>query len=305
MARFVPVPTAAAFGPRSWSIDRLGVIGVCRSALGLCFLGALAAGPAHAQPAASKDEAAAISLVAASKAKAGEFALCASLYQQAYRQDPSYLAYLFSAARCAQKDSNFDAAERDYRAFLARSPATDPLVEKARTNLDEILGRRRAAAVPDEQARPPASPAAAALPPAVTLTAGSAGTPAGDAQIAPPLAAGPAAWPNWAWLAGGTLAVAGGGWLVAGGVADRAALSSDLAHPANGLIVGVTPSQAHARDVAWRTSVGAGAALAIAGAAAASWGGWQVWRGSPLQPGLSVRSDGWLVTLAAPLWPRS
>ncbi len=98
-----------------------------------------------AQTAAIKrnpDEAAAVSIVAATKAKAGDFAMCRELFLQAYRLDPAFLGYLYSAARCAHKGGDLDAAERDYRAFVERAAAEDPMRERADQHLEEIYARR-------------------------------------------------------------------------------------------------------------------------------------------------------------------
>jgi len=97
---------------------------------------------ATAAPTNKADEAAALSVVAASKAKSGAYAMCADLYVQAYRLDPSYLGYLYSAARCWQKAKRIDDAERGYRAFLKRAPKEHPLHSRARSHLDEIIENR-------------------------------------------------------------------------------------------------------------------------------------------------------------------
>ena len=280
MASSARALTAPASSPRSSTTDAMRP-----RALGLAIALVLgfAAVPAAvvAQTGAARDEAAAISLVAAAKAKAGEFALCASLYQQAYRLDPGYLAYLFSAARCGQKSGDVDGAERDYRAFLSRSPAADPLAEKARGFLDEILAVRRAAMLPDERPRATGAGAAAAvvLPQAATPVTPLAGPSAAAVQGGVVAAARPADGLGWALLAGGAVALGTGGWLAAGGLGDRATLVDDLAHAPNGLIIAESPAQARVRDDAWRTKAGAGISVGVAGVALVAWGAWRLWTG--------------------------
>lgn len=109
---------------------------------------ALSASTAPAQSASKIEEAAALSVVAAAKAKAGQHTLCAEIFVQAYRLDPSYLGYLYSAARCYQKAKALDASEQGYRAFLARAPAEHPLRSRADAHLAEIIKQREEQVVP-------------------------------------------------------------------------------------------------------------------------------------------------------------
>lgn len=219
----------------------------------------------------AKEEAAAISQVATAKHQAGDFALCAELFHQAYDKDPTYLPYLFSAARCLHKKGELDAAERDYRQFLARSPKGAQLVDKAQEYLDQLLEARKqlkaatpAEPKPTELVVKPADPAPAATPTAVV--------------IAPP--AVPAEKPmtglqkiGWAAVGLGVAGMGAGAWALASASSDRTALHQDLAPADSKLVVGLTRAEAQARadQIAGRTTLGtvatgAGALLAAAGA---------------------------------------
>lgn len=222
----------------------------------------LIAAPAWAAPPrkkSGKDEAAAISQVAARKHEAGDFALCASLYHQAFRTDPTFLGYLFSAARCAQKGGDLDVAERDYRQFLDLSPDGEPLNEKARAFLAEVLEARKQA-----EDKKKAELEAEAKKHA--------------AEVTPPVIVKPAPPPSHAlaWTAivgGGVLAVAGGA-LLANGMALRSDLQADLQHHEPGLVTNLTPQQARERESTWRLREGLGLGVAVLGLATAGAGVW-------------------------------
>lgn len=240
------------------------------------------AGPA-ATAQAEKEEAAAISQVAAAKDKEGDYAMCASLFQRAYQTDPSYLGYLFSAARCEQKAGDLDAAERDYRLFLARNPKGDKLSEKAQQQLDQILAERKKG--------PVAGPAAVGKP-ADTADPKLAAppTPADLAHPATPTALPPQATSTRAWVAivtGGALVAAGMG-LTWSGLGLRTDLENQLAQRQQGLIVGMTPVEAHERESAYRLRLGAGVGGAVVGAAVLGAGIW--WLGD--KPGAASLTTG-------------
>jgi tetratricopeptide (TPR) repeat protein len=247
-------PIRLAASNRPWSkTDRL-------LAAALIALSTTTTWPAFAQTPPSAisptDEAAAISLVAAAKSKAGEFALCASMYRQAYKLDPGFLGYLYSIARCSQKAGDLDAAERDYRAFLARAPQGEPLGQKARANLDEILAARSKQPVPDELARPAPPPA----PPTPTAVPPVSATP-------PPAAPGPPPerWKAWTLAGtGGALAVVGAsvGW---SGTVARQQLRDELSVRENGLVTAMTPAEAHEREGAARITLFTGMTMVALG----------------------------------------
>lgn len=225
-----------------------------------------AAKPAKARPSknrAAQEQAAALSQVAAAKNEAGDFKLCAEFYHQAYRTDPTFLGYLFSAARCEQKAGNLDAAERDFRDFLARAPKGDELVGKAGEFLDEILAERHKARQVDKQ--PPADQPAAVEPPAAV-------TPV----QAPPQEPSPSSGNGVAWavLGGGAALAAVGAYFVADGLAARTALQHDLALPQGGIITKLSPSEAHDRESSYRTRLGLGGGLAGLGVVALGAGVW-------------------------------
>ncbi|MBI5609009.1 MAG: hypothetical protein HY902_09015 [Deltaproteobacteria bacterium] len=242
----------------------------------------------------NKEEAAAISQIAEEKNNSGDFAMCGELFQKAYRLDPSYLGYLFSAARCEQKAGQLDAAERDFRLFIARTPEGDKLAEKARKYLDEILEERKKPA--PVEAKPVEPKAAETKPvevkPAEAKPAEGAGT---TPEVTLPKTGEPTVPPR-AWMAtigGATLAVVGAA-LIGLGMAQRADLQADLtAQSDGGLITSTTPAAARDRESSYRTAMYSGAACVAIGAAATSLGLWW-WRETPTaEPSKTARL--WLV----------
>ncbi len=246
---------------RSWS-SRL----VAAACIALVIWPAMAtAKPAKTRPSknrAAQEQAAALSQVAAAKNEAGDFKLCAEFYHQAYRTDPTFLGYLFSAARCEQKAGDLDAAERDFRQFLARAPKEDELVAKASAYLDEILAERQKARPVDKQA-PADKPAPVEPPAAVTPVQAPSQTPPSSGNGL-----------GWAVLGGGAALAAVGAYLVADGLAARAALEDDLALPQGGIITKLSPSEARDRESSYRTRLGLGGGLVGLGVAALGAGVW-------------------------------
>ncbi len=238
--------------------------------------------PAVAAP--PKQEAAALSVVAGAKAKAGAYTLCSEMYEQCYRLDPGFLGYLYSAARCAQKGGQLDVAERHYREFLLRSPAEHPLRKRADGHMNEIMVARRAASdkrVAEERvaaeaaaaaaaARGPGSSGSVAAPaPAATGVAAAGGA----TKSAPPMTR--RALAGWGAVGGAVILGSLGTWLLLNANADASALEADLALPAGTqLIRGLTYAEAVQRDDEIRSGrtmaviVGGGALLA---AAAGAW----------------------------------
>lgn len=253
---------------------------------------------AWAEP-SDKDEAAAISQVAGAKAKAGEFAMCAALFQQAYAKDPSYLAYLFSAARCAQKAGDLDAAERDFRTYLARCPKGDKLADKAQQYLGEILEERRKA---------PPAPAPSAPAPQSAAPNGPPGPPEAPVQAEPKGGTPVESRPNaeklpdatpqlpavhqvepvpgrgGLWLAlGGVALLAGGAVLWSQGQGQASDLEAELGRRGDGLVLGMSHAEAQSRQDDANRAIGLGIGLAATGALLAAAGGWW-WLSSPGQP---------------------
>lgn len=111
-----------------------------RAATGLALALALctATGFAAEGGVSKQEEAAALSVVAKSKADAGDFALAAELYQQAFRSDATELGYLYSAARCWHKAVRWPEAELAYDDFLKRAPADHPQRAKALQFVEEV-----------------------------------------------------------------------------------------------------------------------------------------------------------------------
>lgn len=257
---------------------------------------ALTASPTSGAPKAGRNvnEAAAVSMVAAQKAKVGEYKLCRDLFRQAYQLDPSYLGYLYSAGRCAQKANDLDAAEHDYRAFLARATAGHALRDRATGHLDEIFAARNKAAAEQAAADKVAAEKAAADKAAANngaankgaanngangqTSAGNGGA-AGVHSVEPP--ADGRTWLTRGLFAGGGLAVAGGAVLVALAVSDRAALQDRLApEPGKELVwkLNRATAQSEADAIDGRVQLGVG--VAAAGVALVG-GGLYVWLTRP------------------------
>ncbi len=242
-------------------------------------------------PSAKKDEAAAISQIAMTKAKAGDYKLCAELYHQAYRTDPAFLGYLYSAARCAQKGGNLDAAERDFRALLRRAPADHELAPRAQKHIEEVLKTRAEAPPIAEPPKGTAGKGDAGKGDAGKGDAGkgragqgapsgkgaaAGGTGPGVVKKAEPLPK-PATWKRPTGLAGlvaGGLAVAVGGWLLVDGSMARADLVERLDNRKDGLVVGMTPAEARADEEDYQSSLRLGAIAAGGGLVLAGVGGW-------------------------------
>lgn len=253
---------------------RTPVVALLSALLLLPSLGAFAADP-KAKPAKvgedkDKEEAAAISQIAAAKNQASDFGMCAELYQQAYHKDPSFLGYLFSAARCEQKAGDLDAAERDFRLFLARNPKGDKLSDKAQQFLDEILEERKKAPLPKKEVKDPKDPGVDKVPPL---------DPVKPEVVAP--APTPSHAGAWATTIGGAVLAVGGGVLTWTGFGLKSDLTATLAHPPDALILNSSPTEARADESAYRTRIAAGAGVAVVGVAAVGLGYWLFGRDAP------------------------
>lgn len=237
----------------------------------------------------ASDEAAAISQIAMAKAKAGDFKLCAELYGQAYRTNPAFLGYLYSAARCAQKGGDLDAAERDYRSLLARAPADDDLAKRARVHIEAVL-QARANAKPPPSPTPPVGAVAQPAPAAV------ARLPAAVSETNPDAWQRPTGWA--AVVLGGT-AAALGVWWIADGLRQRADLQERLDVRTDGLVIGMTPAEAHADEDAYGATLNRGIAFAAGGLLVGGLGTWLL-ATAPESVALRVlpAPDGFLLRLA-------
>ena len=224
------------------------------------------------------DEAAAISQIAMVKAKTGDFKLCAELYHQAYRINPAFLGYLYSAARCAQKGGDLDAAERDYRALLARAPADNELVPRASRHIEEVLAVRRAAPAPKPVVKPgkpvPVAPKPAKKPPPTVVAPAQ---PASDWQR-------PAGWVG---VAVGGAALALGGWWLVDGLGQRGDLMERLDNRKGGLVAGITYTEAQAAEDDYRGALQRGAIAAGSGLLLGGIGAWLL-AAAPEAPAVSL-----------------
>lgn len=274
----------------SWSSRGAGQSQTCKRTawvLAAVLAAQLTAMPsARAEP-GDKDEAAAISQVAGAKAKAGEFALCAALFHQAYAKDPGYLAYLFSAARCAQKAGELDSAERDFRTYLARCPKGDKLAEKAEQYLAEILEERKkappaaptapqetaGAASPKVEAKAAAEKPLGAPPPEVLAPVEkSADLPSKTPAV---LRAEPSPSRGGLWLAlGGVALMAGGAALWAQGQSQASDLDGELSGRGDGLVLNQSYAEAMGRQEDANRAIGLGLGVAVVGALLTGAGGW-------------------------------
>ena len=258
-------------------------------ALSATCIGADAVGAAGTVNAAN--EAAAISQVAMAKAKEGDFKLCAELYRQAYRTNPAFLGYLYSAARCAQKGGDLDSAERDYRSLLARAPADDPLVPRARLHVEDVLKARRSAPAPVAAPAPVVPTPAPSPAQVVPLPAAASET----AQPAP-------AWrrpAGWAGIVIGASATALGAWWLVQGWEQRSDLKERLDARTDGLVVGLTPDQAHADEKAYRATLQRGALFAAGGLLVGGVGAWLMATApTPVAVTVLPAPDGLLLQLA-------
>ncbi|MSQ82875.1 MAG: hypothetical protein EXR77_08155 [Myxococcales bacterium] len=247
-------------------------------------LAGLAAQPALAVDKSAKEEAAAISQVATAKHQAGDFALCAELFAQAYAKDPTYLPYLFSAARCLHKKGDLDGAERDYRQFLARSPKGAQLVDKAQEYLDHLLVARQAqtleaqkAALAKKAADDQLAAQAKAAKPQDPLGIATAPTPTVSVVVPPASSAAPMSAGQklgWGAAATGAAALGVGLWQLTAAAAAHTELAVALAPTASKLVIELDRAQAQQRADAITAKRTWGAVATVAGTALLTAGVW-------------------------------
>jgi hypothetical protein len=230
------------------------------------------------------EEAAALSVVAAAKAKSGEYKLCGDLFVQAYRLDPSYLGYLYSAARCSQKSGDLNGAEQGYRAFLARAPTEAPLRSRATGHLAEIVKLRESQPSPTETGKAKSGKGEAGKgeadkgDPGSGGSSGNAGGKTTGTDAPNPLLPPPKPMPTmtklgWGSLVSGGVLVGVGAAVLMAGAADRDALVADLEpDPQSTLIDNMTHDQAVERAAAVDRSSLVGFTLSGVGIIAAAAG---------------------------------
>ncbi len=257
------------------------------SLLALALL--LCAAPGWAADAVAKqEEAAALSVVAKSKADAGDFAIAAELYQQAFRSDPAELGYLYSAARCWHKAVRWVEAEAAYDDFLKRASADHPQRGKALQFVEEVRKAKhddaaRAKALDElkqEQARL-AEERAKLQAQQLQATQAEAARKQAEQDLAAKLAAqgdgkGGSLRSVGLVAAGAGVVLAGvGAWLLYGGLDAADQLQADLERKdGSGKIFGIRRDEAiDMRSEAVRDQVLGGALVAV-GALAGGVGGW-------------------------------
>ncbi len=253
-----------------------------RLAVLLALLSLCAPAPALADAGKAR-EAAAISHVAHTKAKAGEYVLAAQLYEQAYTTDPKVPGYLFSAARCLHKAGRLDAAEALYYRVLGKLGAQAELANTTRSRIAEVRAARRVQqkkADAEKAARDKAAAAAKANKAAAAAKANKAAAAARRNAR------------SWWSLHGTDAALVGGGLGIAAAGAfavllpaldDAAALEAELAdkRASDGLVYGLDRDAALSQQADANRGIGVGVGLIAAGATCAALGTWWLLRADP------------------------
>lgn len=225
-------------------------------ALCACWVPLAWAKPAAVSPA---DQAREHAQLARAVYEKGQFSAAAELYRKAFRLDPSKPDYLYGVGKAEQKAGHHAQARAALEQLLALLPADEPLADRARKALSEVVAAQAAAdakaAQTNRGSSAPAAPepadrggaatpdkAAAAAKPEVQAGAAkpvpaqakpadlpAAATPAGALQSAPLLVRGPAApavrWQTWTVAAVAVATGIGAG--VLAGLAQRADSDAD------------------------------------------------------------------------------
>ncbi len=237
------------------------------------------ASTATAQAELSKaEQAAAVSLAARTKYKEGNYKTCAAMYREAFTMDPAQVGYLYSAALCAQKAGNLEAAQRDYQKVLGLQKSDDPYAAKARKHIGEVraaliakqradAARRRAewqrkqAAAKAERKRKAAAAAAAARKRAADAKKGATARPSWYRPV------------GWGSVGVGIVAAGLGGWLLVDGMSAVETLQGQLDDTdAHGKIVGIHRDQALTDEAAARDQQKLGGGILAAGVVVAAVG---------------------------------
>ncbi len=174
---------------------------------------------------------------------AGRYQEAEQRYADAWRLWPGEPLYLYNAARAAERAGRLEAAERMYSLYLDKAPAGQAEIAKARFHLAEIKANRKHAGAPTGPGH-----------------ASSAGSGRGTAGLA-------------ILITGGVIA-AGGGLLLGSAASDQTDLDTRLSQRnAQGAIVGISHTDALAKQNAINTSkyvgwgmVGGGALAGVTGA---------------------------------------
>ncbi|MCO4760961.1 MAG: hypothetical protein KC502_05615 [Myxococcales bacterium] len=235
---------------------------------------------AHAQPQLDKaEQAAAISITAVARARAGDFKTCAMLFHQAWIMHPAERGYLYSAARCEQKAGQLDKAYINYGRYLESASAGDSLAAKAkkhRTEIEVARGDKTGAAT---TAAPQTATAPTSEPANKSPTTKPAAGVTGQSQPGPSRI-GPSQLVPWSAVGGGTALAAVGLWLALGAADDIRALEGRLAKTTGAgddeVIVGTTYEDAKADQDSANVRSAAGMAMMGVGAVAIGYGVWQL-----------------------------
>jgi len=245
---------------------------------GLCALGAiLLCSTAWGQAVSKAEEAAAISYVAASKAKAKQWRLCSQLYRQAATIDPATVEYLYSAALCESKAKRWQEAEKAWEIFLRRAPTSHALRAKASKRWQQAKEERKKAADAAQQAAKRAAEQKAAQKAAAAAAAKLAAErkAKADAAARARAAAGTTRLLAWGGVGAGVVAAAAGGWLTFDALDQADALEEQLNNKDSaGKVVGIDRDDALARQESANTRMAIGVSLMTVGAVMAGAGIW-------------------------------
>jgi hypothetical protein len=209
-----------------------------------------------------------------------DFARSETLYYEAWRTDPSKVAFVFMAARAAQIGGRGERAAALYQEYLDKSDADPRFRDKAKELLAEVKGEPKPA--PVGSAPPQSARAAAPAPPSGVRTAS-----------APPA---PSRGSGWIALSAGVAGIVAGGVVYGMGASQDGDLEAKLAQRNDaGHVTGITQldAQKASDDVIGKKRIGVG--TAAVGAAVTAVGVWLLVRspGATAQgPRLEVGAEG-------------
>ncbi|MCO4762810.1 MAG: hypothetical protein KC502_14950 [Myxococcales bacterium] len=218
----------------------------------LLLLGPL---PCCARPKAKAMTAKAATRAATKHYKAGRYQKASELYRSAFKATKRP-AYLFNAARAAQRGFLFDAATRDFNRYLELKPKDPKGKRRARLHLKEIAEIQARAAASKAKISRDEPTAAAVPPPNIRKSTATAKWKA------------PA---SWALVGVGTIAAGLGAWWALSATADGDELDEKLGKNDSQGIIGISHAEAEAQrqDInsrLIRSYVSTGVGLAALGA---------------------------------------
>lgn len=198
--------------------------------------------------------------------RAGNPALAAELYLQAYKTAPGRVEWLFKAAVAEQMAEAWQSALQHFDSYLTVAPATAE--ERGQAQARAAWLRQKLGLQPPVVVEPP------------PVTVAPSKTEPVAAPVVVPVVAQPAqvvavpAWPGWASLGGGVVLLAGGAVLLMSAQSDAAALTEAQNHDTGQLITGISRETALDRASAINTRAAIGWAATGVGLAASGFGIW-------------------------------